>query len=270
MKPPLSAVKDSNGNITGIWFANPDRSTFETPAITMFMMGEGISQDQFVALMMGDCRVIPNKSNSFGGAFFMFGDALAPGERPAIQRRVTSAEWFKDTANRGGPHAPSDFNLFEMPKQSLQEWASGVSAAPLQVQCTEVRISELGSVTQTLFDVLKQERQLDSSGAVELFDEYLGAACPKCFGGITGSMLGMIAASSRASSVSVLGGGAGFQRILSGRCGTCDSDTYRIVWHGDKSLPLSKHSSERLSPKEITPPNTTSLTKPKKWWEFWK
>ena len=86
-----------------------------------------------------------------------------------------------------------------------------------------------------------------------MFDEHLGAACPKCFGGLTGSLLQMVSVSSQAAGF--FGGGADFQRILSGSCANCDSDTYYVVWHGDKAAP----------------PNASSdKSEQRKWWQFWK
>jgi hypothetical protein len=120
-------------------------------------------------------------------------------------------------------------------------------------------IADVGSVTQALFDVIKHDHNLPSSEAVKVFDEYLGAACPKCFGGLRGSLLQTISASSKTAGV--VFGGAQLQRILSGRCATCESDTYYIVWHGDKavarvSAPVREHSFEvkkELIPRLATP-----------------
>ena len=149
-------------------------------------------------------------------------------------REQDATTWFKDASVRGGPHAPANFNLLQIPNYSLDEWAQQVSAHPTHVQCTVVRISELGPVTQKLFEAIKKDHRLPSGDAVKIFDEYLGAACPQCFGGLTGSMLQMVAAGS--SMAAVFGGGEGFQRVLAGRCGTCESDTYRVVWLGDKTV----------------------------------
>lgn len=162
----------------------------------------------------------------------------------------TATAWFKEASVRGGPNTPSDFNLFEIPRYSLQEWAQQVSAYPRRVQCTVLSISKVGSVTQALFDAIKRDHDLSSAEAVKTFDEYLGAACPKCFGGLTGSLLQMVSASSKMAAV--VGGGAQFQRILGGRCANCESDTYYIVWHGDKVGP-SKSGGEEVASARGTP-----------------
>jgi hypothetical protein len=143
--------------------------------------------------------------------------------------------WFKDASTRRGPNTPSDFNLFEIPLYSLDEWARRVSAEPHRAQCTALSISNLGRVTKTLFAAIKRDHALTSGEAVKLFDKYLGAACPKCLGGLTGDVLQMVSAG--VVSAGVVGGGAQFQRILAGRCANCESDTYYVVWHGDRSSP---------------------------------
>lgn len=156
--------------------------------------------------------------------------------------RSRATPWFKDSSNRGGPHSPTDFNLFDIPRTSLDEWVSSVASDPTQVRCTDVRVSDLGRIPQTLFAAIQKQHQVDPSEAVGIFDEYLGAACPQCLGGITGKMLQMVAAGSHMKTV--VGGGAGFQRILGGRCDTCDSAFYFVLWHGDRSQPIAAPASK--------------------------
>jgi hypothetical protein len=158
----------------------------------------------------------------------LFGKTEAKEELSAVAK-----DWFKDALRRGGPNSPKDFDLFKIPHYSLQEWARHVSADPRRVQCTVIPIAKAGEVTQVLSETFKRDHDLATADAVEIFDEYLGAACPKCFGGLTGHLLQMLSASSRLAGV--VGGGAQFQRILGGSCANCESDTYYIVWHGDKS-----------------------------------
>lgn len=164
--------------------------------------------------------------------------------------------WFKDASVRGGPHTPADFNLFELPRHSLDDWVHHVSGDPRQVRCTVVRIRNVGSVSRKLFDALKADHGLASSDAVEVFDEYLGAACPQCFGGLTGSILQTVGAAS--SAAAFVGGGEQFQRILSGRCASCESEEYYVVWHGDKDSP------------QYVVPESAHQDPTKKWWQFWK
>jgi len=152
-----------------------------------------------------------------------------PGER----QNVNPSEWFKNASMRGSAYLPSDFNLFEIPRYALDKWAQHVSSEPYRLQCVDIAIRDLGLVTQQLFDVIKLQHGLDVPAAVELFDKYLAAACPKCFHGITGNGLQMISACSKMATV--VGGGPAFHRILSGRCATCESDHVYVVWHGDRS-----------------------------------
>ena len=120
----------------------------------------------------------------------------------------------------------------------VKEWAKGVAAEPQKVRCTEVQISSLGRATTELFELLKSQHGLDSKQAVKLFDEYLAGACPKCFHGITGSGLQMVAAGSQMAGA--IGGGEAFQRLLGGHCPHCESQVLFVVWHGDKSCPVEE------------------------------
>lgn len=188
--------------------------------------------------------------------------AVAAPQREAGSR-PSATFWFKNGSERGAPNTPSDFNLFEIPCYPLKEWARRVSADPRNVQCTLTPIADVGGVTRTLFDVIKEDHGLLSGEAVKVFDQYLGAACPKCFGGLTGSVLQMVSAASRAAGV--VGGGVQFQRVLSGRCASCESDTYYIVWYGDNSA--SSMSSSGKAGADKKEPSTRST---KKWWRFWQ
>lgn len=164
-----------------------------------------------------------------------------------LKEKAKSTEvrnWFTDPSKRGGPNAPSDFSLDEIPRSSPEEWSTSVADDPLVVLCTEANVSELGRISHLLFEKIKIRHDLDSRDAVKLFDEYLGAACPKCYGGITGNMLQMVGAGSNMAAVA--GGGDGFQRLLNGQCGTCDSRTYRVVWHGDKNRKKAEPSKKNM------------------------
>jgi len=191
-----------------------------------------------------------------------------------------STAWFKDSSKRGGPKSPSDFDLFEIPQYSLQEWAHQVSSDPQRVQCTILPISDLGSVTRVLFDVIKDDHDITSADAVNVFDEYLGAACPKCFGGLTGNLLQTVSASSNAAGV--IGGGDAFQRILSGRCASCNSDTYYVVWYGDRNPQADAMSETAVDQRAMSKPSVSQkdstrlqsdmaeIKEERKWWQFWR
>jgi len=164
-----------------------------------------------------------------------------------------ASTWFRDSSRRHGPHSPTDFNLQRIVRCEVNEWATGVSADPQKVRCTEVRISSLSQATTKLFDAVKDKHGLDSNQAVKLFDEYLAGACPKCFHGITGNGLQMVAAGSQMAAV--LGGGDSLRRLLSGRCANCESEVLFVVWHGDKSCPVEE--AQQSAPQAT---NSTSST----------
>ncbi len=149
-----------------------------------------------------------------------------------------ASAWFKDPSRRHGPHSPTDFNLKRIVRCEVNEWAERISAEPEKVRCTEVQISALGQATRKLFEVIKNKHGLVSNQAVKLFDEYLAGACPKCFHGIPGNGLQLVAAGSQMAAV--LGGGDSFKRLLSGRCVNCESEVFFVVWHGDKSCPVEE------------------------------
>jgi hypothetical protein len=156
-----------------------------------------------------------------------------PAQMAAGSRSASAVEWFNSAYKHGKPHLPSDFNLFEIPSYSVDEWARRVCSEPWQLQCVETPVSDLALVTRTLFDEMEKQHRLDAATAVEVFDKYLGGACPKCFHGITGKGLQMAAASSKMAAV--FGGGPALQSMHIGKCPTCDSDHFYVVWHGDRS-----------------------------------
>lgn len=169
-------------------------------------------------------------------------------KEPDELANVASA-WFKDPSRRRGPHFPTDFNLQRIARCEVNEWAKGVAAEPQKVQCTQVQISSLSQATTKLFEAIKNKHGLDSNQATKLFDEYLAGACPKCFHGITGNGLQMVAAGSQMAAV--LGGGDSFRRLLSGRCANCESEVLFVVWHGDKSRPVEE--AQQSAPQATSP-----------------
>ncbi len=166
--------------------------------------------------------------------------------------------WYRDSSKRGGPNSPKDFDLFKIPRYSADEWSRRVSADPRQVLCTVVSIAKVGDVTPVLFKAVASDHGVSTAEAVEIFDEYLGAACPKCFGGLTGHVLQMVSAGSHMAGL--IGGGVRFQRVLRGQCANCESDTYHIVWFGDRTHAIQVGGYRSPAPE---PPQ-------KKWWQFWK
>lgn len=148
---------------------------------------------------------------------------------------VTAEEaWFKDPTQRNQPYGPSEFDLFSIPSYPLDEWADEVISDPWEPQCTKVNISNLGSVTKTLFDKLKEEYGVKSSMAVPIFNTYLGAACPECFSGLTGELLQTVESYKSAAGAVLMGNSDNIERIMNGKCIFCSSNRYYVVWHGDK------------------------------------
>lgn len=72
--PDYSLVKDGKGQICGIWFRNPAK------AQDQYMIGTMLTMNGAGHLMGQQYRVVPNKADSNGGCFVMFGGVLAPSE----------------------------------------------------------------------------------------------------------------------------------------------------------------------------------------------
>ena len=155
-------------------------------------------------------------------------------QEPINPSSSAAGEWFKDASLRNGPKSPSDFDLFEVPVYSIEKWAQTVSLEPWNVHCCVVKIDKLGGITKKLFCILKEMYSIKSSEAVPIFNKYLGAACPECFGGLTGEILQTVESYKNSAGTVILGGESGVQRILEGSCASCRSKKYYIVWHGDK------------------------------------
>ncbi|MGO8788958.1 MAG: tetratricopeptide repeat protein [Terriglobia bacterium] len=92
-------VRDANGNVTGIWVPQPDCSTYPTLAFLQlvmkrggWLMTQGLSTDQISALSQskGCCRIVPTTAAGHSGAYLMFGESLAPSERPLRSPSPTS------------------------------------------------------------------------------------------------------------------------------------------------------------------------------------
>ena len=78
----FSLVKSQDGEIRGIWLANPenaDQIGYLT-ALALRIGNEEGSQAPFEAVLAKDYRVVPNTYDEAGGCFVMFGSTLAPGE----------------------------------------------------------------------------------------------------------------------------------------------------------------------------------------------
>ncbi len=209
------------------------------------------------AFVMGDRHAAPNEPNGAPGKHFDYvmknnGGTIIlirsrkPGIAPALTQEEEAMRWFTEATARGGALSPKDFDIFELPDHPLSEWAQRVSAEPWSPGSCIMRITDVGEVTSTLYKRLSADHGIASSVAVELFDTYLGAACPKCFGGMNGSVLQQVGVAKSAGTY--MGGGEVLHRILGGKCATCESELYHVIWHGDKNGPMA------------TPANTKTKT----------
>ncbi|EKU96348.1 putative low-complexity protein [Leptolyngbya sp. PCC 7375] len=174
---------------------------------------------------------------------------------PTAQRVQTSTKtvdmWFKDGFIRGLPYSLKDFNyLTEIPRNSLEDWVQKVSTKPRQPRFTLVRIEDISKVTHKLADELKANHQVDTSEVTSLFDKYLTAVCPQCFGGLTGDGVQMAAMAFSNKRMLFLGGDQRFQRVLNGQCTSCESEEYYIAWWGDKNFQQQAYSKQK-SDKEL-------------------
>jgi hypothetical protein len=139
-------------------------------------------------------------------------------------------EWFTNAQNRKGPRSPAQLgNIFELKQLELKQWAIEISQYPKDVHVTKSKISIIENTIDTLFEILQQEHGIEASDAVNIFDNYLSAACPKCLGGITGEIIQTI------SSVKKMSGFIGadeITKLIDGICPNCSSDVYFVIWHG--------------------------------------
>jgi DNA-directed RNA polymerase subunit M/transcription elongation factor TFIIS len=76
------SLKNSKGDVIGLWVADPDDPNFQT-LVEEFNAKEGVPGDLFKAFEQSSYRIVPNHYNKAGGAFLMFGSSLAPGEKSA-------------------------------------------------------------------------------------------------------------------------------------------------------------------------------------------
>lgn len=70
-------VRDRDGNVTGLWLVN--EAMVKPQVMIMLLLKGGLTESQIKALP-STYRVVPNKVDSKGGCFVMYGAACAPGE----------------------------------------------------------------------------------------------------------------------------------------------------------------------------------------------
>lgn len=140
-------------------------------------------------------------------------------------------EWFLNKSNRSRPRAGSNINISKVRTYILSEWMKLVTSHPMALRCTVIDINSIDAVLRTFFDILKESCDISSSKAVGIFNNYLGAACPECFGGLDGSLLQTIA--SYKNSAGAIIGDPAVQRVLDGFCPHCSSRKFYIIWYGD-------------------------------------
>ena len=206
------------------------------------------------AFIMGESHPAPNEPGGAAGSRFTYemrrnGDAIIlvripKGPASARPTREEAARrWFTDHTARGAPRAPKEFDLFQLPNHPLNDWAGKVSADPWATRSCKLPVSDLAKVVPALAERFGKDHGIESSAIVDLLDEFLGAACPKCFGGMNGSVLQQV--SIAMSAAGYMGGGEGIQRILAGTCATCESGTYHAIWHGDRAGPPAVAQGEQ-------------------------
>ena len=142
----------------------------------------------------------------------------------------SAGSWFAGT--RGRPRSPRDFDLTAQPRLSAANWAQLIASDPHGLRTTDVDISEVGGPIQTLFGTLQQVHGVSTSDAVELFDTYLGAACPRCFAGVPGGLLQTVSVAQSAAGSMIAD--PNLRRIVDGTCAHCPSTVYTLVWFGEK------------------------------------
>jgi hypothetical protein len=239
----------THGDLQGVWIREPDHQDAQL-RIHECTAAFGKRAEKFKA---GTFRRVDNSHHSeppfSGGAFLMLGSARAPNEvdfMPSklglwdrlLGRRVRSGgshvarDWFTNPSKRAPPRSPQDFDLFQIPRHGLPEWVKGVATKPLAARCVVLGVEDMPSAPRTLYNEIKQLYGLTPDEACALFDQYMGAACPRCFAGITGNVLQSFSAMSAAKLV--IGAGGAVERLLSGRCHSCESKTYCVVWFGSR------------------------------------
>lgn len=72
-------IKNQQGDVIGIWVANPNDSNLRAH-VEEFHASEGLPVELLTAFHEGQYRIVPNRLDQNGGAFLMFGRSLVPGE----------------------------------------------------------------------------------------------------------------------------------------------------------------------------------------------
>jgi hypothetical protein len=72
-------IKNPQGDVIGIWVANPNDSDLKA-RVEEFNTSEGLPVELLTAFHEGQYRIVPNRLDQNGGAFLMFGGSLVPGE----------------------------------------------------------------------------------------------------------------------------------------------------------------------------------------------
>ena len=83
-----SFVKNSSGEIEGVWLKDIEKAKNPLILLTLLMKHQGrlaekrelISDDLINKASSGNYRIVPNKFDHQGGCFIMFNQSLAPGE----------------------------------------------------------------------------------------------------------------------------------------------------------------------------------------------
>jgi len=75
----MAVIRDRDGGACGFWLRQSP-TEIDRELIPFLMIRFNVPPDVQVNVIAGNYRVVPNTHDDAGGAFVMFGNALAPGE----------------------------------------------------------------------------------------------------------------------------------------------------------------------------------------------
>jgi hypothetical protein len=180
---------------------------------------------------MGGARFIKDP-NEFGGENHMADSHI----KVAIESYNNAKRWFAGDSYRRPPASRDTFTSSDFDPILFGSWRQVVCLNPQRSPVvTAMRIDDLGTVAARLYEAFKHLYQLTSAQAVEIFDRYLGAACPKCWGGITGELLGSLGVWQNNPNILISPEDTAVQRLLDGLCPHCDSRYYYVLWFGEEA-----------------------------------
>jgi len=151
-----------------------------------------------------------------------FQDLVTPNESPG-------KNWFQSSASRAPALAPDQIDLGTVKLIPSKQWLYAVSNCPWQLRATQISNHEIGTISSKLANRVSYNAELEHDKVALLLNEYLGAACPKCLGGITGEICQMLSAMKNAGGVV---SSPEIAKLLEGKCPHCDNDESILIWKG--------------------------------------